>query len=987
MSDTWSTMRQGLQEDEQGSSPAPQKTPDATNGRTQDEAPLKITVRPQDAQPTDKPRNRWSAMREGLQTDTLLQENPGWTGMLRAGMDALGHGTMRGLAEDLGMPVDTLNAAGDFVRDYPGVAGPLASVPGAQIATGVGYAKNAAVGNERIDAGSTPQIRRKLKEHGFETATPAELGDSGAFSHWMDLTGEFGGANLPFVALGAPRALGQGAVKGSAHILKEMGLGGLGPASGAVVGEDAFGRLDPKWEHAGKDIGALAGNLRAKAFETVAKGSQKSYSWLHDVLGFGTGAKSTVGKALATTTQDLPQAITNIHNPPEFSPGVDAPITRPDGRVLPSALPTHVRSGDEGTIALAHDVASRDAKLAGDFTAMRQAGTEAALLDAKLYPENYSDVDAWLSQRQWALEQLANRRVVQAVEEADIASERAFRGVEVTTENANTVKNQQSRYLRSELLNAQDDMKAVVDHNWSQVNRELPVDMQPVYDRIGTLRQEHAGRPGQAREQFPREEFNRYFDEEGNPRFGPDTSLGTVLDLDSRVQQELRQLAAQDAPDRVYMAYLKRLSEALNEAKYSVPGADESAAIRAAVQSSRTYHDTFTRGPVGQVLGYDRAGGVDTSPGDTIRQFMTNGPGGVDAFNSLMRAVGARTGQVAPVHESAAMPDLLQKYLRQDFFDKVMANGKGFSDAYARQWMRNNAGAMQHFPQLRDEFNSAIRTQGESVRATEFNKQDIDDIQKQAASLFLGGKPGRLFNGAVDGPNQLEATRELVAATLNDPTGKAVKGLTQMAFDRMIADTLARDGASIIHRRTDGVKVLEWMEQHPGVIQALDEAVPGVADRFQRIANTFDYIERFHTTTKMPTPREASSGGYIRTLIARIGGANVFSKFFGSGEGASLQTAAIGSDAFKRIAAAITPDQATALVRKALVDPKLFEELTRNWSTPKQQAESIKRLSPYLYSVGIPIAQPYVNPQEDRQRITPNSSRYGPSDWPSLGVP
>jgi len=328
----------------------------------------------------------------------------------------------------------------------------------------------------------------------------------------------------------------------------------------------------------------------------------------------------------------------------------------------------------------------------------------------------------------------------------------------------------------------------------------------------------------------------------------------------------------------------------------------------------------------------------------------------------------------------------MERYIRQDFFEK--ASGRdGFNVPAAQKWMQNNAGPMQSFPQLQREFDAAIRTQGQARRVEETTKQELNELRKSRAALFLNGEPGPLFNGALSGPNKGDATRELIRMTRDDPSGRATEGLAQMALDNMIARAIVPDRSSQILQRVDGLAVNRWLNENHAVVKALDEAIPGIAKRFERIGATAHYLERFQISSRIPTPEESDAGGWLRTVMARIGGANVFAKF-SSGGGSSIQTAAIGSQAFKKIAAALTPDQATALVRQALLDKQLFEDLTRNWTKakPEEQIKAIGRLSPYLYSIGIPIAQPYLNPPEEKKpRARPTAPVY--DEVPTLGVP
>jgi hypothetical protein len=103
----------------------------------------------------------------------------------------------------------------------------------------------------------------------------------------------------------------------------------------------------------------------------------------------------------------------------------------------------------------------------------------------------------------------------------------------------------------------------------------------------------------------------------------------------------------------------------------------------------------------------------------------------------------------------------------------------------------------------------------------------------------------------------------------------------------------------------------------------------------------------------------------LRDIMARVIGANVFTKF-GYG-GGSIQTAAIGSQAFKKLAANLTPDQAVAIFRRAMVEPEFFKALTTEL-TEKNAKMQFRIIQPYFYSMGIPIMQPLFYDETDEQQ-------------------
>lgn len=898
-------------------------------------------------------------------TNELLNHDTGFFKDMANFAKFTGHGLNRGISETFGMPVDSWNAAGEFLKNHPSIEQAALGIPLA----GPFVAAQKLSGHAHIPAGGTETFTNLAHKMGAPTSTPEEEGDRSASAHWGDTLGEFAGANVPFL-YAAPEKMMVGGVQKtvpnlvrllkSEHPFRE-GLhdffaGAIGPGIGAIVGEEFTG---DEHKDLGKAVGGIVGGVRLFPIEAGLTAAKSGASWLHDFLGFGTGARTKVSESLASGAQDLPAAASNVEKILELSPG--------------AKIPVDIKSKDEGLLALRRSVMAKDAQLSGDYRRMQKATQHAIQEDAKYSPANYPDAYSWLNAKQKSLEDLINRRQLQAVEDADRSVEQAFQGVSPNQVDANTVKNAYATTLRKQLLLARDDANAVVESKWAKVDKEMPVDMNAVYDEINTMKAEHEARPGQSDQRFPNEFVDRFYKtekgEDGKsvklPKFGTQTPLQDVIDLHSEVSQAMREQSAKDAPDRVYMGYLTQLSKSLQRAKESMPWAGLPV-FKDANQATKTFHETFSQGPVGQVLGHDVPGAPDIFPGDTIRHFLTQGPAGIDNFNSLMRAVSKRTGQTTPLNgqphvpPTAQMPQLLRQYIRQDFYDNVMPNGV-FNKRAAEQWLRNNSGPLLHFEDIRKEFEKVVETKGQAAVADKVNKQALDDLRASRAGLFLKGEPGKLFNGAVDSHDKYAATKELMTMVKEDPTHRAIEGLGQMALDHMIATSFSADKTSMDLQRLNGTKVNQWYDKNKGVIRALDEALPGIKDRFKRMADTARYLEGFNVNPKVPQ-EEASKVLMIRDVLARIMGANVFSRF--GHRGGSIQTAAIGSQAFKQLAAKLTPDQAMAVFRRAMVEPEFFKALTTE-ITEKNAKMQFRVIQPYMYSMGIPMVQPLF--QEDRE--------------------
>ena len=429
---------------------------------------------------------------------------------------------------------------------------------------------------------------------------------------------------------------------------------------------------------------------------------------------------------------------------------------------------------------------------------------------------------------------------MQAQQQAERDVDTALSHAQASPNDAVLAKHAYALTLRNQLLHARDDLNAVTEAKWANkaIDKAEAVETHGLYDELKTIEKEHESRPGLSKDSYPSEVIDNFFKEtktaDGKmvktPKFGPGTKLQDAIDLDSAIKQQMRVESAKDAPDRVRMAYLTRISKALVRVKESVPDAKTNEALRDALAATRYFHETFSRGPVGEVLGHEVTGASTVTPGDTVKHFLSQGPGGVDSMDALFRAMKARGGQAHPLMPSADMPTMVRNHIRQDFYDATMANGQ-FNLGNARRWMQNNSAPLTHFADLRKEFENAISSEGgyKATKSLVDRRSDIDSVRANAVDLFLKD-PGKLFNGALEARDQYASAKKLIALTAEDPTGRATEGLVQKAFDHMWQTSLDDDGTRVVLKRPNGSKINTWVEQHKGVISALD--IPQVPHLF-----------------------------------------------------------------------------------------------------------------------------------------------------------
>ncbi len=908
---------------------------------------------PQDDGSSDYEENPYAKMQNELALRTTMQQNPQVVDHLKNWAKYTGHLITGGIAESLGLPIDTVNSAVEFVKNYPTVESAaqnstLFAAPYLLGKAAQGVKSLAGHGEEPILAGSTKSFenianRPFLGLPGLPTSRPEEDNVSDWAANLGADTGELFGANVPFAAFGVAKeaqSVGTSLARKAWNVFYHEAV----PAASIATGEEVGEYVVPGDE--GKTIGAVAGSLRLSAVKAAFSGVRSAGSWAKSLYT----AEPRVARNIGEAATDLPKAVESLDRQPELSPGAEIPVD--------------IQTEDPGLIALVRTVRDKDRDMAGLYDQQYKTTEDALKADAQFSRANYPDAASYLRAKtgQWA--QLVQRRVQQAVEEGKRAFDTAVGNAVPNQADADKFKNLQSTLARQYLLEARNDMHAVTESKWAKVDKNVPVGLDPVYDEINAIRKEHEERPGESDARFPKDVIDRFFEketvaeqdpfgapstrEEESPRFGPGSRLQDAIDLDSEIQQEIRKVTSDFAPDRVRLAYLTRISKALQRVKQNAPGGE---ALKEANAATKEFHQTFSRGPVGNILGHDEPGYPRVTPGETIGSVISQGSGGIDSFGAFMRAVAAKAG-------GTPAPEFLEKYLRQDFYDAAMPNGQ-FNMSRAQQWFRNNTGPLGHpgFEKLRRDVEDAIKSQGESSAARTASKLSDKELGQHSAALFLKD-PGRLFSNALHSTEQFAETRKLLDLTEGDTTGKATDGLIQIAFDRMLKDSMVLlDHATPEMQHVNGKAVYDWFEQNSGMIKAMDEARPGVAARFKRIAETARKNELHRLNPKIPGVSEKAATLALNDVVARITGAKVFTHLFGGSGGSSIQIASIGSQAFKEWARKLKPDDAIRILGAAMNDPKLFKALTKQITDEKEMRKAIQVFEPYWVSMQIPLIQ------------------------------
>lgn len=421
--------------------------------------------------------------------------------------------------------------------------------------------------------------------------------------------------------------------------------------------------------------------------------------------------------------------------------------------------------------------------------------------------------------------------------------------------------------------------------------------------------------------------------------------LGAMKDLRSRIQQEITVERAKDAPNRNKIRILSNVQDSIYDSL-----TDFSPEYKSAVNYSRELNNKFTKGKVGDLLGYERTGELSTSAEGTLDFLLS---GNKDDVRMGLRQL----KQASP----ESLPTVVDGIKSAFTLQAVDPNSGALNVTHARRFLKNNQHILDEFPEVKAAVEDSISKQRvvDELTGAPIGDQLSTFIRdKSVTALYLNGTPDQAMHRLVTSTNskgQGRVMKDMVDLVSQDETGQALSGL-KAAFGQYL----------LRHSETADINNLSG-KKYLSLLSDLKEAARELysPEEYQRIVRIGAELRKIEA-------REAAravEGGIIsdapNKIISIIGGtmASRAGAAAGAGtSGASLRTASIFTKAFNETLGLLTNDKAQQILIKAVEDKEVLDTLLKE-VTPENIKASIRVFSSFLAGQG--LANAPVNVHEE----------------------
>lgn len=852
---------------------------------------------------------------------------------------SFGAGANRGIANVLGLPVDAVN----FLLRMGGV--PVSDTP--------------FLGSESIRSGMSAigliSNFEGLQEKGVEDVFVNRMGfrigeETGAAA-------VPGGATLGLARRGVGTGSGifgsimQGARESPGAFAAMEGVAALGGGVGAGVAQEIF----PDSPVA-ETIGQVAGGIGLATLPSAVGAGKR--------IAIDPFTQAGRERSAAQVVQD------SARNPE----GAAARLAEPDIPDVPDAVFTSAQlANDAGLLALERSVVRKGAELAGRFQEIATATNSAsrqAILKATGGQTSSQAIADFLQGRVKGLIDLLDARTSNAIGAARS---------KIDNIRPSAAAEDSAVVVRREIESALSDARTTETALWQSIYAGRNVGQAPIreqYDRILALARKNA-----APEDIP--VLKNEAGENILANLDDTDTVDEVLALRSRILRAKRIENAADAPNGTLLKNLDLMQEAslralgLLEGQATTQGGQQ---IRAALDFSRQLNDTFTRGPLGKVLGFDTRGGRRVPDIETLDKLVRPGFSGATNADAIIRALTSQVGG-GDIEGGARLVEGLQNFIFDRFITSTHGASGQFDATAARRFLTRFSPALDRFPGMKSQLEEATRTGSLAEimsRSGGRLQRTLVDARRSRAAVFLDRDVDKAISATFGAKKPSQAMGELVRQTRRDTTGEALEGLKQGVYEHMIRSVelgaLDLEGVPVLSARL----FRRFMQTNNRTLTSIYS--PAEMGRLRQVGKALDMAERSIKSAITGGSDTAQNVNILTDAVARITGGTLGARAGALVGGSPLVAAQVLATKARQLVT-LAPERAVReLVERAIFDPDIMKTLLMK-PTGRNADVVFRRLQGHLLNLQLPPLAPI---ESGQTRPPLSDDRFPPTSGPPV---
>lgn len=715
-------------------------------------------------------------------------------------------------------------------------------------------------------------------------------------------------------------------------------LAGAGGAAAGITTAEEAGVDSPT----GQLLAGLAGAVSATGAlsmlanpSVVTKATKRTFMKAAEALEVGVSEKRTLDKAakqLKKAVSDPAKAQRNLE--------------KHEATVMSEQLTSAQVAHDPGLLSLERSMRRESAQLEGRFldnaTLLNERARNAIATEAPRVP--VSKAQGFLVEQRRLLVKRLDERVTQAT----AIARRKIEAIQPKDMEA------ESNVLRAQLENAMEDARTAESLKWAVIERKFVfVPMTNVRSRFieieaGLTKADKAN----LEDVLPKSLKKLIFED-----LNPSERVGEALGLRRRLLNDMREKRAGKTPSRTLAGNLFKLQEAVLDdlASLAVRAPNQKAAVEDAIAFSKLLNDRFTKGPIGQVLQFERTGAEVTASNETLRALLRPREAGGTRADAVFAAfAGPERGLLPrPLADSKRANEAMQEGIRNLFVEQVV-DGKVINPGKHTLFVEKHKPLLKRFPELQAELADASTAQAVADRITASTTRVQSNLRNKAtshAALFLEKQnPDAAIERMLGAAKVRNVSKEIQRQVRRDPTGLAEQGIKRGLIRKLIGQaetgSLDRQGHPVLSGRA----LKEFLEDNRQVFTTWFKG-----DQLKRLLTITDRLAIFARSESTPVTKadfEFKNKNLLLESAARIAGV----KFGTAVGGHPLAVGTTFSRVGREIAEKLGAGRLREIMEEAIFDRALMTTLLKRIETPQQGRAVERALRLHMIGAGIEVS-------------------------------